>query len=113
MDEHGVYAGTGKTFPRRLGIAELSDNAPSEPKARAPYGLVPMDRAKVPDDVLDPYMGSGTTGHRLHQHRPEILGCERGPEALRHGLRATGSRAKAGLLILTHNKKLANAIIAD
>ena len=81
---HGVYV-YGKQFPPSVRAAEhagAADTFTAHPTQK-PIGLMRwvMERAKVPADalVLDPYMGSGTTGVACIHTGRRFVGIEIDP----------------------------------
>ena len=79
---HGVYC-YRKQFPPPSRIAENGGGEVAHPTQK-PIGLMAwcMERAKVPAGamVLDPFMGSGTTGVACHQTQRAFIGIEREPK---------------------------------
>ncbi len=77
---HGVYC-YRKQFPPPARMAE-NDGTTAHPTQK-PIGLMAwcIDRAKVPagGTVLDPFMGSGTTGVAAVQMGRQFIGIERDP----------------------------------
>ena len=79
---HGVYC-FRKSFPPPVRIAENGGGNAAHPTQK-PISLMAwcMERAKVPHEgvVLDPYMGSGTTGIACHTTGRAFIGIEREPK---------------------------------
>ena len=79
---HGVYC-YRKQFPPPSRMAENGGGEVAHPTQK-PIGLMAwcMERAKVPAGamVLDPFMGSGTTGVACHQTQRAFIGIEREPK---------------------------------
>lgn len=77
---YGVYA-YRKSFPPPARMAE--NNGKVAHPTQKPVGLMAwcMERAKVPAvaTVLDPYMGSGTTGLACIRTGRKFIGCEKDP----------------------------------
>ena len=79
---HGTYC-YRKQFPPPARMAENGGGEVAHPTQK-PIGLMEwcMDRAKIDAGmtVLDPYMGSGTTGVACHNTGRRFIGIERGPK---------------------------------
>ena len=67
-----------------------------------------MDKAKIPEGatVLDPYMGSGTTGIACHRTGRKFIGIEKDARYFEIARKRLENELRQGLLPLTHNVKL-------
>ena len=98
---HGTYC-YRKQFPPPSRMAENGGGEVAHPTQK-PIGLMAwcMERAKVPAGavVLDPYMGSGTTGVACHQTQRAFIGIEREPKYFDIACRRIEDAQRQGRLI--------------
>lgn len=98
---HGTYC-YRKQFPPPSRMAENGGGEVAHPTQK-PIGLMTwcMERAKVPAGavVLDPYMGSGTTGVACHQTGRQFIGIEREPKYFDIACRRIEDAQRQGRLI--------------
>lgn len=91
----------------RRDLSMMAETRNRKHPCQKPVGLMAwcMDKAKIPEGatVLDPYMGSGTTGVACHRTGRKFIGIEKDARYFEIARQRLENELRQGLLPLAHN----------